>query len=252
MGRVRCSREACIATSSRAMPCSNRKRAPASTSGWPISTASPASDGGEGTPGFGEGGIRTLERRPHAALPRGDPDFENRFARCASFTDEPLEGSRSVTEFGEGGIRTLERRPHAALPRGDPDFENRFARCASFTDEPLEGSRSVYEFGEGGIRTLERLITSARFPSEYIQPLCHLSQSQGRGSRAALSCGSLGYAPRFGRRGARRGAPRRCRTLQRRASPRRKLADERSEQSDLELELRNGEHRPGLVSMRRR
>src|SRR5580704_3975635 len=130
MGRVRCSREACIATSSRAMPCSNRKRAPASTSGWPISTASPASDGGEGTPGFGEGGIRTLERRPHAALPRGDPDFENRFARCASFTDEPLEGSRSVNEFGEGGIRTL-----------------------------------------------ERLITSARFPSEYIQPLCHLSAS---------------------------------------------------------------------------
>jgi hypothetical protein len=29
--------------------------------------------------------------------------------------------------------------------------------------------------GEGGSRTLERLITSARFPSECIQPLCHLS-----------------------------------------------------------------------------
>ncbi len=30
--------------------------------------------------------------------------------------------------------------------------------------------------GEGGSRTLERLITSARFPSECIQPLCHLSR----------------------------------------------------------------------------
>jgi hypothetical protein len=31
------------------------------------------------------------------------------------------------------------------------------------------------ESGEGGIRTLETLITSARFPSECLQPLDHLS-----------------------------------------------------------------------------
>ena len=51
--------------------------------------------------------------------------------------------------------------------------------------------------GEGGIRTLERLITSARFPSEYIQPLCHLSKMEILGgSHRALSCGTLRRAPR--------------------------------------------------------